>query len=282
MIVSAVSVDSGSAAQSKARSTQFDLDSPGLACSVLVCRSTQTIAGEEACTSLTAKAVDSTQVGNSTFKSSAAQAHRLEAVKRRLDAIGASKAAIDFVTKAHRSSTKSVYDSHWRAWNAWCLDNGIDPLSPNEIQLANLLAFLATVKSLSAAALRVRRAAIQTTLRQLGSCTTEDSLVVSNVIRGVALQNARSPRRVPMWDLRLVLDLLQSSQFEPLHKADMLHLTQKTVFLVALACGRRSREIHSIAGRSSGVAFTRQTALFCASYQSFSRRTRRLTCLLPL
>ena len=185
--VSAVSVDSGSAAQSKARSTQFDLDSSGLACSVLVCRSTQTIAGEEACASDTAKAVDSTQVGNSTFKSSAAQAHRLEAVKRRLDAIGASKAAIDFVTKAHRSSTKSVYDSHWRAWNAWCLDNGIDPLSPNEIQLANHLAFLASVKSLSAAALRVRRAAIQTTLRQVGSCT-EDSVVVSNVFRGVALQ----------------------------------------------------------------------------------------------
>ena len=123
--------------------------------------------------------------------------------------------------------------------------------------------------------MRVRRAAIQTTLRQLGSCTTEDSLVVSNVIRGVALQNARSPRRVPMWDLRLVLDFLQSSQFEPLHKADMLHLTQKTVFLVALACGRRSSEIHAISGRSSDVAFTRQNSAILRFLPEFLAKNQK-------
>ena len=69
--------------------------------------------------------------------------------------------------------------------------------------------------------------------------------------------------------------LLQSSQFESLHKADMLHLTQKTVFLVALACGRRSSEIHAISGRSSDIAFTRQNSAILRFLPEFLAKNQK-------
>ena len=55
---------------------------------------------------------------------------------------------------------------------------------------------------------------------------------------------SRNP--VPKWDLSLVLNRLASAPFEPLHKAPLKLLTWKTVFLLALASGRRRGELHAL------------------------------------
>ena len=50
---------------------------------------------------------------------------------------------------------------------------------------------------------------------------------------------------MPTWNLSLVLHQLTKPPFEPLHKASLKHLTFKTVFLFALASGKRRSEIHA-------------------------------------
>ena len=52
-------------------------------------------------------------------------------------------------------------------------------------------------------------------------------------------------RGVPAWNLSLVLHQLTKAPFEPLRKASLKHLTFKTVFLLALASGKRRSEIHA-------------------------------------
>ena len=50
---------------------------------------------------------------------------------------------------------------------------------------------------------------------------------------------------VPKWDLSLVL-MLTKAPFKPLHRAELNHITLKTVFLLALASGPRIGEIHAL------------------------------------
>ena len=51
---------------------------------------------------------------------------------------------------------------------------------------------------------------------------------------------------MPSWDLAAVLEALKESPFEPMRKADLKWITLKTVFLVALASGKRRSEIHAL------------------------------------
>ena len=52
-------------------------------------------------------------------------------------------------------------------------------------------------------------------------------------------------RAIPNWDLSLVLLALTQPLFEPLAKADLKVLIFKTVFLLALASGKRRSELHN-------------------------------------
>lgn len=61
----------------------------------------------------------------------------------------------------------------------------------------------------------------------------------------------RPPERslIPRWDLPLVLRFLASPEFSALHKLSLLELSQRTAFLLAVACGRRCSEIHALSIR---------------------------------
>ena len=130
----------------------------------------------------------------------------------------------------------------------------MDPTRPSHVQLANHLSEAALDGGLSAAALRVRRSAILTTCRQIRPERTIALHMSSDVIRAVALRRARTKTRIPAWDLRLVLEFLISRSFEPLESCSLRSLTQKTVFLVMLASGRRASEVHGLSGIPAAIS----------------------------
>ena len=80
--------------------------------------------------------------------------------------------------------------------------------------------------------------------------------LVADVIRGVALRQARSPLRVLQWDLVVDLAFLREAPFELLHEASLLWLTLETAFLLALALARRSSELVSISGLPNVIGFS--------------------------
>lgn len=53
----------------------------------------------------------------------------------------------------------------------------------------------------------------------------------------------------PPWNLSLVLEMLTKPPFEPLHTASLKYVTWKTVFLLALASGKRRSELHALTNR---------------------------------
>lgn len=77
---------------------------------------------------------------------------------------------------------------------------------------------------------------------------------VSDVLKGLTSTCAKLTQRSPLWDLFLVLDSLRSPPFEPISQADRKFLTLKTVFLVALASGRRCSEVNGLSGLDRDVS----------------------------
>ena len=99
------------------------------------------------------------------------------------------------------------------------------------------------------------RAAICTTIQQLGGPSFAHDFLLRDISRGVAATEAKSPRRVPRWDLLLVLEGLRGPPFEPLSSAPLSALTKKTAFLLALATCARRGEIHALSVASEDIAF---------------------------
>ena len=200
------------------------------------------------------KGSSATQIRHSTPKPSQNVPSRLAGVRKRMRSLGASRQLCDLVSRAHRSGTNSVYSSHWKRWVGFCTSKGISPSNPSEVQLANFLAYLSHDCKLSASSVRVYRAAICTTLRQLGSKSFPGSSLLRDLVRGASLKEARTPKRLPAWDLFLVLASLREVPYEPLFSSDLKSLTCKTVFLIALASGRRASEVCNFSGLAHDIA----------------------------
>ena len=74
-------------------------------------------------------------------------------------------------------------------------------------------------------------------------------------------------RNLPKWNLSVVLnELTTKAPFEPMKDTDLKHLTLKTVFLLALASGKRRSEIHAwVANKVSNLGQWEKVALFPSS-----------------
>ena len=105
--------------------------------------------------------------------------------------------------------------------------------------------------------------------------------LIRDVIRGIGARDARTPRRVPSWDLFVVLNALRKPPFEPLASLPLRLLTLKTVFFVcvSLALGRRSSEIHSISGLPHDIAKERVCLLVgCLTSQQHASVSQGRIC----
>jgi hypothetical protein len=135
---------------------------------------------------------------------------------------------------------------------------------------------------LSVATLRVRKYAICRTLAQVGRSRLGSSIWVSNLLKGLAQRQAREPRRVPTWDLGVVLSYLRSSVFEPLGSVPLAQVTSKAIFLVVLASGHRASEVTGLSGLSPDVALSWMGPFPSVFYWSFGPRISLSLSFLPL
>ncbi|XP_071109122.1 uncharacterized protein [Haliotis cracherodii] len=70
--------------------------------------------------------------------------------------------------------------------------------------------------------------------------------LLRSLLRSFRLEDQQKRFRAPAWDLNIVLQHLTSDAYEPLQRADFEPLTQKTLFILALATAVRMSEIHAI------------------------------------
>ena len=172
---------------------------------------------------------------------------RLEAVQRSLQTRGFSQEAAAQISRGRRQSSRAVYDSKWRIFAGWCAERTVDPFQVTIPQLADFFMFLFNVKQLNPRTIKGYRSAISSTISSCGSRTEfAHSAELASLIRSFQLE--RPPRRkvAPQWNLSLVLQALLKPPFEPIARCDLKSLTLKTIFLVALASGRRRSELHAL------------------------------------
>ena len=184
------------------------------------------------------------------------QPARLAVLQGGLEKAGFSKKSAERVWAAKRSSTQSLYNSRWNTWMDWCLQREMDPIDPTVTSMADFLIFLFEEKKLLPSSIKGYRSAIASTLKHFTSVDFSSHPVLSDVIRSMDLEKPAVSRVVPHWDLALVLDSLKKSPFEPLSSCSLKCLTQKTVFLIALASDRRRSEIHAFSAAPGSVKFS--------------------------
>ena len=66
------------------------------------------------------------------------------------------------------------------------------------------------------------------------------------MIMSMELQRPRLTPVLPQWDLGIVPEALSKPPYEPLREASLKHLTLKTVFLLAMASGRRRSKLQAL------------------------------------
>ena len=142
-----------------------------------------------------------------------------------------------------RESSRKVYQSVWAIYGQWCSQNKMDITSATVPQVAEFLNYLFTVKNLKPATITDYGTAIADALGSQGELNSK-SLELNRFIASFTRDRPKPNRSIPTWDLSSVLLGLTKPPFEPLSEAPLKWLTYKTVFLLALASGKRS-EIHA-------------------------------------
>ena len=170
---------------------------------------------------------------------------RLVAMQQHMEASGISRSVARRIYSAKRSSTNALYDYRWKSWVDWCVGREVDPFNPSVNQFGEFLIFLHN-KNFSPATVKGYRSAISTTLKQISKIDFSCESILSDVVRSFELEHPRTKVHFPKWDLAIVLAALSNAPFEPLEECGFKELTLKTVFLTALASGRRRSEIHAL------------------------------------
>ena len=157
---------------------------------------------------------------------------------------GFSEAVATRIEAPQRRTTRSVYEAKWAIFTKWCNTNQVDFRSPPAKSVADFLLYLFEDRKLQPSTIDGYRSAIADKLgNDLINISTDDNL--TRLLDSFQRDRPKGRRGIPSWNLSLVLHQLTKAPFEPLREASLKHLTLKTVFLLALASGKRRTEIHA-------------------------------------
>lgn len=173
-----------------------------------------------------------------------ASANRVETIRQK----GYSRRFAKFPVSFQRYSTLVNYQYKWICYRMWCHWEGHTTSEPFIEKFVDFLVHLHQDCHLSISAIKGYKAMIDSVFRLEGVDLSSDP-VLQEVIRACS----RGPRRprltVPPWNVDVVLRHLVNTPFKPLEHSSLRLLTQKTLFLVALASAKKGEQ-------TSGVVFT--------------------------
>ena len=240
------SVSDGEGGQQAVRSlvSQSNPDCPGMAQHALVLGPSGAICEGSSLSSTPPRSSDPTfQQGTSQGSDkpkSPCLAPRAQTIKEQ----GFSSPVASRIEAPQRRSTRTVYEAKWAVFVRWCETSQVDFRNPSIKQIADFLLHLFQEKNLQPSTIEGYRSAIADKLGNTSINVGKDDNL-TRLLDSFHRDRPKGRRGVPAWNLSLVLHQLTKTPFEPLRKASLKHLTFKTVFLLALASGKRRSEIHA-------------------------------------
>ena len=180
-----------------------------------------------------------------------ATASCLETLRRFTRAAGSSSEVAAQASLARRPSSLANYQLKWRVYQSWCRFHGHSVSRPTLSKVADFLCWLQSARGFSVSSIRGYRSMLSAVFRfHLPSLSSDP--VLRDLLRSFRLSSAERLLRPPAWNLSVVLRFLNLLAFEPLSRALLRALSQKTLFLLALAMAKRVGELQAL---SSVVTF---------------------------
>ena len=247
-----------------------------LAAEAVVSRPPPTVAGSSGGPPRPSRPPAPASVSSDLPRSPQATASCLETLRRFTRAAGFSSEVAAQASLACRPSSRANYQLKWAAYRSWYHSQGHSVSRPTLSKVADFLCWLRSARGLSVSSIKGYRFMLSAIFRfHLPSLSSHP--VLRDLLRSFRLSLAERLLRPPAWDLAVVLRLLISSAFEPLSQAPLRALSQKTLFLLALAMAKRVGELQAL---SSVVTFVSRDA--CLSYvPQFVAKSESLTRSIP-
>ena len=188
---------------------------------------------------------------------------------------------IQYTRKPQRDSTSNVYNKQWDAFTTFCTSKGIHPLECTEVTVAEYLISMFERGALPAT-IKVHRAAILSVLIHTKP-DISDSVIIKNCLRTFEIEKPRKTRVLPKFDINLVLwQLLKPPFTSEDGRSDrdipLDIFVCKLSFILALACGSRSSEIHAFSrapGSISRISEREGTTLHISTFPGFLAKNDR-------
>ncbi|XP_072050046.1 uncharacterized protein [Amphiura filiformis] len=182
-------------------------------------------------------------------------------IRQRCEESGFSQKAANLIADGRTDSTLGIYSGRLGRYYKWCEKTNCSPARATQSQIADFLTEVFD-SGLQVATVSNYKSAIAAIHRGFEDGST---LYKNDYIRLLlnGMYNSRPPKRriVPAWNLSKVLELLKGAPYEPMKSATLREITLKTVFLVALATGRRRSELQALSFKTlvfsrNGVSMT--------------------------
>ena len=197
--------------------------------------------------------------------STTSQPLRLVSRSGQLQEQGFSVEVAERIAAPQRSSTRTIYKSKWAPFEKWCRQNSVDFSTPSVKQVSDFFMYLYQELNMRPSTIDGYRTAIVDTLGPVGHHIAQSS-DLNRLLSSFHRDRPKISRNLPKWYLSVVLNELTKAPIEPMKDTDLNHLTLKTVFLLALASGKRRSEIHAwVTNKVLNLGQWEKVALFPSS-----------------
>ena len=185
----------------------------------------------------------STGKPTSTITNESAATSGMANLQQSLAEQGFSERALQLYTGARRKGTQSVYNSAWKKWDSWCVEQKVNPFQATVANVANFLAY-AVEEGREYTTINGYRSAISAYHPEIEGHKVGQHPIIKQMMTGIFHQKPPTPKYTETWDVRTVLDYIK-------HKGDNdtlsdKTLTWKTAMLIALTNASRAHEIKNI------------------------------------
>lgn len=241
LCVSSILSDNQNSQESGPRGVSSSFDNTNLAKSAMVFSSVGNV-NSESSTSVYASTSFNKCSGTNTpaSKTKTTEASGLDCFRQCLASEGLSEKATDLITNSRRRGSISNYQSAWRKWTGWCMQQQADPVRCDVNIIANYLAMLFH-KGFEYSTINGHRSAISAYHNPINSVNVGEHPRICSLMTGVFNLRPTKPRFTFIWDVQVVIDHLNTlSNNEGL---SIKILSHKLAMLLALTSASRGSEV---------------------------------------
>ena len=177
---------------------------------------------------------------------------------------GFSDSVIERIRNSRALSTRKHYRSQWELFVSWAVAKHLDPMNASLPLLTEFMDYLFRVRQVGVRTIANYKSAIafhfQSAIAQCGYELPEGDTIIRDLLKGFKRERPIPHKHVVDWDIRLVLSFFQSGRFRDWSRLSDKELTLKTLFLVALATGKRRSELHALSAEVKWIKGGLRTA----------------------